>query len=195
MRLPAELRNQIYEHTLGGLRFLIEMSRDNKKCIFNKYSTGVINRYVERYALSNVLGLTAVCRQLHTETHLLPFRPNDFAGWSKSFTQAIDRSYLSPRQMNTIRKARLVLEISDVFGSSTPDPPVIKISTIRPHLLKLAIRFRSMDSLRQVVIILKSVMFEHIQKSVAYSLKNWLKSLLTKGDDGQGASVTIHTVE
>lgn len=133
-----------------------------------------------------------MCRQLHTETNLLPFRLNHFGGYSKSLAQAIDGGRLSTEQVNAIRKVDLLLSIKDVFRASTPASPPVNLSTVHPRLVKLAARFRSMKGLAQVEIVLFHPMNWRIPKSIAVNLKNWLTDMLTKGNDGRGVSVAVH---
>ncbi|KAH5287336.1 hypothetical protein HBI81_131790 [Parastagonospora nodorum] len=190
LRLPAELRNQIYEHTLSGLVIRIEMSMNKENCGFTTCSTYSTIYDPRRYGLGNLSALSTVCRQLHTETHLLPFCLNDFGGYSKSFTQAIDGGHLSTEQVNAIRKVDLLLSMSNVF-SSTPRSPLVNLCTVHPYLMKLAARFRSMKSLNQVEIVLFHPKNWLIPESIVVNLKIWLTSLLTKGNEGRGVSVAI----
>ncbi|KAH4583457.1 hypothetical protein HBI33_026050 [Parastagonospora nodorum] len=190
LRLPAELRNQIYEHTLSGLVIRIEMSMNKENCGFTTCSTYSTIYDPRRYGLGNLSALSTVCRQLHTETHLLPFCLNDFGGYSKSFTQAIDGGHLSTEQVNAIRKVDLLLSMSNVF-SSTPRSPLVNLCTVHPYLMKLAARFRSMKSLNQVEIVLFHPKNWLIPESIVVNLKIWLTSLLTKGNEGRGVSVAV----
>jgi hypothetical protein len=69
LRLPTELRNQIYAYTLGGEVFDIYCSRS-----FTPF--GFDTRILRKQ--ENLLALLAVCHQLYAETRLLPFQLNAF---------------------------------------------------------------------------------------------------------------------
>jgi hypothetical protein len=67
--MPAEIRNEIYIHTLSGEVFNIHCWR--------RYTPFSIATRILRKQ-KNFLALLAVCHQIHEETHLLPFRLNVF---------------------------------------------------------------------------------------------------------------------
>jgi hypothetical protein len=69
LRLPAEVRNQIYAYILSGEAFSIHCWR--------RYAPfGIATRILRKQ--KNFLALLAVCHQIHAETRLLPFQLNAF---------------------------------------------------------------------------------------------------------------------
>jgi hypothetical protein len=62
---------------------------------------------------AHFLALTAVCRQLHTETRLLPFALNEFYGFSANFVNAVEGKHPNAEQLGAIQKLRLLMELTD----------------------------------------------------------------------------------
>lgn len=60
LRLPAEIRNKVYAYVLSGEKSVLYTSRGVSK----------------QWAMC--LAVTSVCRQMHFEAHLLPFKLNRF---------------------------------------------------------------------------------------------------------------------
>ncbi|KAF1832937.1 hypothetical protein BDW02DRAFT_481961, partial [Decorospora gaudefroyi] len=85
LRLPAELRLQIFELVLGGSQIRI---CDVTKCAIRLHkcrSRKQKLRYDTYFHLRRRhLALLVTCRQIHTEAKLLPFARNEFHGhhWS-----------------------------------------------------------------------------------------------------------------
>ena len=68
LRLPAEIRNRIYEYALGlGRTFRMDIRR-------NANLVGVDKKSKEK----NCLSLLRACRQIYAEAVLIPFRVNTF---------------------------------------------------------------------------------------------------------------------
>lgn len=68
LSLPAELRNIIWAHVLGGTTY-------NIKCELRiPWGTTIKNTTVQE----NSLALLRTCRQIYSETRLIPFRLNTF---------------------------------------------------------------------------------------------------------------------
>jgi hypothetical protein len=71
LRLPAELRNKIYGHVLGGFIISFRTSRPRHHCLIRfKFS-----RKIGEFKPSNLL---LICRQINAEAQLLPFELNEF---------------------------------------------------------------------------------------------------------------------
>jgi hypothetical protein len=98
LRLPAELRNQIYTYILSGETFSIHCWR--------RYTPfGFATRILRKRRL--FLALLAVSRQLHSETRLLPFRLNTFRFKSQdAFDSWLDK--FASDQQEAIQNIRLV---------------------------------------------------------------------------------------
>jgi len=105
LRIPAELRNQIYEYVLGGMC----LEADYRQT----YTTGHRIKvqpmpYEPRQGkeVVRLLALTETCRQIRSETRLLPFALNEFCGSTiKIFCVFV--TSLSEEQRRIIRRIRL----------------------------------------------------------------------------------------
>ncbi|KAF2634664.1 hypothetical protein P280DRAFT_538339 [Massarina eburnea CBS 473.64] len=97
LRLPGEIRNEIYKFALGGICFLANP-------ISNSYKTP-----------PNFLALTRVCQQTYSETSLLPFTLNTFQGviFNSSRSMIEDRK---PRKGLTVRQTGAINTV--FFGAS-----------------------------------------------------------------------------
>lgn len=73
LRLPAEIRTQIWENALGGLRILSSTSMGT----FYRAEFSDDNIHI-RFRPDNQLGLLRVCRQIYSETATLTFSANLF---------------------------------------------------------------------------------------------------------------------
>jgi hypothetical protein len=84
LRLPAELRNQIFRYALGGETWNFVVRESNRHRVRN--CSG----------FQHALALLAVCRQIYAETALLPFSlgsfsfndSDDFEIWLKALNSA-----------------------------------------------------------------------------------------------------------
>jgi hypothetical protein len=99
--LPAELRNRIYELALGGLRLQVFNIRNGTKDYHSHY---IAARDEEPHSrckeLHRLTALTLVCRQLYTETNILPFRLNAVHVSSDTISHLV--TVLSEAQRNAI---------------------------------------------------------------------------------------------
>jgi hypothetical protein len=107
LRLPPELRNIIYEYALGG-----------REISFTLYATSSGNHFDLLFYGShhrNILGLLFACRQMHSETALLPYKLNsfDFRG-SRRFEL---RLFFERRSAEQIRAIRAIKALS-IFKNS-----------------------------------------------------------------------------
>jgi len=107
LRLPAELRNQIYAYVLGDHEICTESlpwgypTPGHHHIQLSSHNNGIWTRP------HHFLALTATSRQLRSETEFLPFRLNCFqAHHSRSFQHFL--GILSHRQRNAIRIIRLI---------------------------------------------------------------------------------------
>ncbi|KAF3051941.1 hypothetical protein E8E11_006724 [Didymella keratinophila] len=86
LRLPAEIRNMVYAHVVGGCTWSMKMTQNAAGDPQVRADNGI----------KNALALLKVNRQIHTEARLFPYLYNTFAGvhnghlheWAKSLTQA-----------------------------------------------------------------------------------------------------------
>jgi hypothetical protein len=107
LRLPAELRNRVYELVLYEGRYNFA---GNKYVDFDTgwESLDGVKVYAEDH---NRLSLLRVCRQLYCDTALLPFSLNTFVFRSRSIRELAKES-LSPLQAGAIESVHLYLETS-----------------------------------------------------------------------------------
>jgi hypothetical protein len=142
LRLPAELRNQIYAYILGGETFNIHCWR--------RYTPfGFATRIMRKRTL--FLALLAVSRQLHAETRLLPFRLNAVRFKSQdAFDSWLDKFALD--QQEAIQNVRLVTWMARhmVEGQSWRSKPLKEVLPVLrlPGLRKVEIEVRSNGRVR-----------------------------------------------
>jgi hypothetical protein len=112
LRLPAELRNKIYGHVLGGFIISFPTARPRHHCLIRfKFS-----RKIAEFKPSNLL---LVCRQINSEAQLLPFELNEFNyRIPETFKQMLD--LLSDKQVNAIDVLRMDTSMFyHVFGDTS----------------------------------------------------------------------------
>lgn len=113
LRLPAEIRNQVYNYVIGGTVYRL---RDTQRC-------GKA-RYLDTYGFywSEEIALSQTCRQLHHETCLLPFQNNMFESTAAQSTLNLEEwmELLQPYQANAIQSIYWTL------GRSTADLEALK---------------------------------------------------------------------
>lgn len=107
LRLPAELRNQIYTYVPGGHEIRTESlpwgftTPGHHPIQLSSHNNGIWTRP------HHFLALTVTSRQLRSETEFLPFRLNCFqAHHNRGFQHFLGT--LSQRQRNAIRTIRLI---------------------------------------------------------------------------------------
>jgi hypothetical protein len=99
LRLPAELRNKIYGHVLGGFIISFRTSRPRHHCLIRFK----VSRKIGEFKPSNLL---LICRQINAEAQLLPFELNEFNyRIPEAFKHMLD--LLSDRQVNAIKVLRI----------------------------------------------------------------------------------------
>jgi hypothetical protein len=99
LRLPAELRNKIYGHVLGGFIISFLTARPRHHCLIRFKSS----RKIAEFKPSNLL---LVCRQINAEVQLLPSELNEFHyRIPETFKQMLD--LLSDKQVNAIEVLRM----------------------------------------------------------------------------------------
>jgi hypothetical protein len=101
LRLPAELRNKIYDHVLGGKIIRVtglEQKKDNCTGAIYPYDPSTYAKDRDPIAIenykprdrytgevtgsnhpSNTCALLCMCRQTYTDAHLLPYSLNTFS--------------------------------------------------------------------------------------------------------------------
>jgi hypothetical protein len=135
--LPAELRNHIYAYVLGGETFTIHCWRRYTPYGFE---TRILRK---RRAF---LALLAVCRQLHYETRLLPFRLNVFRFKSQdAFDPWLNKFALD--QQHSIQNICLVTCIAGylVEGAGWRSKPLREVLPVTrlPGLSKVEVEVKS----------------------------------------------------
>jgi hypothetical protein len=137
LRLPAELRNQIYTYILGGETFSVHCWR--------RYTPfGFATRILRKRRL--FLALLAVSRQLHSETRLLPFRLNVFRFKSQdAFVSWLDKFALD--QQEAIQNISLVTWMAR---------HMVEGQSWRPKLLKDVLPMVRLPGLKRVEVEVRS---------------------------------------
>tara|TARA_R110002003_G_scaffold3318_1_gene25085 strand:- start:31 stop:660 length:630 start_codon:yes stop_codon:yes gene_type:complete len=134
--LPAELRNQIWKHTLSGMIFEVYSWPSYN---IKKIATRILNRQ------KNFLSLLMTCRQIHIEANLSPFKFNAFRFKSEDAIPAfLDRFDASKREAITeihmvTWRAMYMVESSSYFPKG-----VLEVLTLRslPGLRRLCVEVR-----------------------------------------------------
>jgi hypothetical protein len=121
LRLPAELRNKVYEYALGGweiriwydLTYKIDESKQKsdstgRVCAACRPASGVKKPWIR--ARKAVLNLPSVCRQLNAETKMLPFTLNDLGLQDDRY---LDHFYYRLRETQRPHVARLRIFLGD----------------------------------------------------------------------------------
>jgi hypothetical protein len=103
LRLPAELRNRIYEYTLGGNTILI-----NPWFGKPRFRITVCDETSWEHP-GCLVALTAVCRQIHAEARFVPFELNCFHSHAEYASSAF-WVHLTPDQKNHIRSVILKID-------------------------------------------------------------------------------------
>ena len=96
LSLPRELRDLVYEYTLGSRLYRLQRSRQRKESYCSNCSQS-------RPPRQHFFGILAVCSQIYNEARPVPFTHNTFF-LEKSSTLL---SLLEPWQIATIRHIRL----------------------------------------------------------------------------------------
>jgi hypothetical protein len=112
LRLPAELRNAIYQCVFDDcqqIRFV-----DGRRSFIVCRNASTKTPAVWRHPW-NLLTLTESCRQLYHETRMLPFENGEFFGYMKRMNLALSE-YLTREQINAISRVRLMVDKEDVLG-------------------------------------------------------------------------------
>jgi hypothetical protein len=112
LRLPAELRNAIYQYVFDDcqqIRFV-----DGRRSFIVCRNASTKTPAVWRHPW-NLLALTESCRQLYHETRMLPFENGEFCGYMKRMHLALSE-YLTREQINAISRVRLMVDKEDVQG-------------------------------------------------------------------------------
>jgi hypothetical protein len=140
--LPAELRNHIYTYVLGGETFDIHCWRCYTPFGF---ATRILRK--RRFFLA----LLAVCRQLHSETRLLPFRLNAFSFKSQdAFHSWLDKFTLD--QQETVQNIHLVTWMARhmVEGEGWRSKPLDEVLPVvrLPGLSRIEVEVRGNGRLR-----------------------------------------------
>jgi hypothetical protein len=115
LRLPAELRNEIYKYALGGVEMVLfeGATPGTHFAVPSKFVLALGTHGATPEPVAHGLALTQVCRQLYAETRLLTFQLNDFYGsflaleiWTKE---------LNSEQVSAIRRLNLHIYWEDFF--------------------------------------------------------------------------------
>ncbi|OSS50713.1 hypothetical protein B5807_04068 [Epicoccum nigrum] len=97
LRLPAELRETIYTHALGGHIWKMSMSYVDKDTTLARADN----------SSPHALALLLTNRQIYSEARLLPFAANTFSGRHEGHLREWARS-LSPEQRNQVKALQFV---------------------------------------------------------------------------------------
>jgi hypothetical protein len=166
--LPTELRNQIYDFVLGGLRLRLQIYG----CIIE---SPPINGELEH--LQDLRPLNTVCRQLYAETRLLPFIRNLFTGVVGNFRQALDGKPISGEQLSAMRKLEIIMNIrgfdrKPILGTKR------KMVALGMHVVEMFRNLRKMRDVRQVVLVWNESCRRH--RSMWTTMSPVMKSFLAE---------------
>lgn len=134
--LPAELRNQIWKHTLSGVVFEVYCWPSHEA---KKVATRVLNRQ------KNFLSLLGTCRQVHGEAKLFPFKFNAFHIRKEQALSAFLDRFETPKREAIAEvhlatwRAMYMVENLNYFPTPLPD---ILVPSRLPGLKKLCVEVR-----------------------------------------------------
>ena len=97
LRLPAEIRTLIWEHTLGGMRVLCSLYMG---VYFRPENSKDPNHF--RFHADRQLALLRVCRQIYNETATVTFSANLFCFCGRSALEAVWKS-MRPAQRDAVK--------------------------------------------------------------------------------------------
>jgi len=137
LRLPPEIRNAIYESVFGNLHLIIQENQRTVAVFHQTPSNGISPT---SFTLTELLRVTTVCRQIRTETALLPLEYSEIFVGNIS-DESMTREFLSkltPQQQDAISDVRfavnmgpLVLVISHLLDSGLLELKGLRRATIR----------------------------------------------------------------
>jgi hypothetical protein len=105
LRLPAELRNEIYHYVLGGLSIRAKRSASPRE--FRIDIRDVDSRSSAAWKTpGHLLALTETCRQVYDETSLFPYSLNVFE-YEHYYDLCRWTAALAPRQLGAISQLRV----------------------------------------------------------------------------------------
>jgi hypothetical protein len=114
LRLPGEIRNQIYGHAFAGK--MISLAYRGSFYLYDAES-----EKRETYTLNELVGATTTCHQVRSETTVLPFRYNEF----ESLRQALPKflSKLQKEQRNAMVSVKVHIGALDDHPDDVIDHP------------------------------------------------------------------------
>ena len=130
LRLPAEIRNMIYEYALGGYDMQAEGPGD-----FNSgFELCTMDNDGHRsFNVKHLTALTRTCRQIHTDTHLLFYQLNSFGSdHAKTIRQFFDKfTYVQRATITTLVLTHdLIEEIDDDRWSEQMQKDLVGVKKI-----------------------------------------------------------------
>jgi hypothetical protein len=96
LRLPAELRNSIYEYALSSFKVDIWAPTDNIE-VFYKDAAGKL------YGAPHFQALTTTCLQIYNETKLLPIALSEFRGHPEHVALFLARQHFEASRIQRLR--------------------------------------------------------------------------------------------
>jgi hypothetical protein len=180
LRLPGELRNRIYEYVLGGLTIrnlenvLSAAHVVHEPVGLEQYGARAHGTVVPVYASSDVsdepwyryqpktvllhVNLLKVCRQIYSETHLLPFQLNAFEIHHEKLGHFLGNLTVAQRDAITTFKIGDTRDIGAGAGDWRFDMTALSWRLYRPDQLLMAWSgFHNLLRMRG----LRQVVFEH----------------------------------
>lgn len=157
LRLPAELRNEIYHHVLGGLSIRTDHSPSPRK--FRIDIRDVDSRSSAAWQTPGyLLALTETCRKVYDETSLFPYSLNVFE-CDYMYPEYLSRwtSTRTPRQLGAILQLRVgAMYLENLAGlARTRDRTKIVPDSWNEILRNnpLAISLRRLTKLKRVIVV------------------------------------------
>lgn len=189
--LPAELRNQIYEYVLGGLQAQFMTGTNANLCLVETRPLNDTGSDIWQRSTSDLLALTAVSRQLHSETRLVPFALNQFCGHVRKFMNAVQGKNFSLEHLKAMREIELVLDADNFLRARIPG--TVRADVAPGHDLADLLRLLGeMPSLRQVIVVWEGCSSGHSKwKSLYKYLEHMFEKALEREEGGAGVEIVI----
>lgn len=156
LRLPAEIRNQIYGYIFGNTS--IEICQQGKCTARNPHRDVELVPGAHTHYPPELLHLLEVCKQIHAETKLLVFSVGGISGGHLHIESFLDRDLLTTKQMSAIEKVNYKILPSPfayevgLVGETAPEP--------YQRFKRCLQGLRKLEGLKEIVITSVLMLFE-----------------------------------
>lgn len=114
--LPAEIRNVVYSHVLSctPIRVCFATTYATRAIDTCPYAASVRRHYSHIHYSHRLLSLIETCRQIYTETRVIPFNINTFIGFPEAITAGLSHN-LYRHQFDCVTAVHLLVQTADII--------------------------------------------------------------------------------